>query len=135
MRPPRIWVDCWAYVILGHCNHLAGHQHTGQCLAREQLLLVPGLRRQGAECSRHQHSTHKNNSSFSALFGKHGQDWGRDGTGNLVYQATPFQLYISGSPVSSLPGGLTPVTPREKHVRLMSGLGYSYKAWLHPRVR
>lgn len=45
------WVASWANVILGHCNHLAVHQHIGQWLTREQLLLVPGLGRQGAECS------------------------------------------------------------------------------------
>lgn len=49
--PSNRWVDSPAYVILGHCDHLAMHQRAGQCLAREQLLLVPGLRRQGAECS------------------------------------------------------------------------------------
>lgn len=45
-------------------------------------------------------TTHKNNSCLSALFGKHGQDWGRNCIDNLVWQAVFSQLGICSGPIS-----------------------------------
>lgn len=133
--PSSIWVDCRAHVILGQCNHLAMYQHTGQCLAREQLLLVPGLRRQGAECSQASVLHTKIIPGSQPCLGNMARIGAGTAQTTLAYQATSSQLYTNGRPVSSSPGGLMPLYPKEECVRPTSDSGCLYEGWLCPRVR
>lgn len=135
--PSDRWVDSWAYVILSHCYHLTRHQHAGQCLAREWLLLVPGLRRQGAECAQPSGLHTKIIPGSQSCLGNMARsgDLGRNSIYNMAYQAMFLWLYISGSPVSSLPGGLMPVYPKKEHVWPTIDLGCLCEGRLCPRVR
>lgn len=113
--PSDRWVDSWAYVILSHCYHLTRHQHAGQCLAREWLLLVPGLRRQGAECAQPSGLHTKIIPGSQSCLGNMARsgDLGRNSIYNMAYQAMFLWLYISGSPVSSYQGVWCLCTPRK----------------------
>lgn len=102
--PSSIWVDCRAHVILGQCNHLAMYQHAGQCLAREQLLLVPGLRRQGAECSQASVLHTKIIPGSQPCLGNMARIGAGTAQTTLACQATSSQLYTNGGPVPSSPG-------------------------------
>lgn len=72
-------------------------------------------------------TTHKNNSWFLALFGKCGQDWGRNSIDGLAYQTTLSHFYINSDLASSLPDGSTPVYPKEEHVSLWVTQGVHMK--------